>query len=985
LFVVLALGAERAMAQLSDLHYLPPLHARANQVDSHFIYISTPHKSDISVDVKRGDGSHISGSPFTVSNAKPLRINAGSNQNNSDIMVPQDSLLSALHTKGVFIEADSPVYVNARYRSGTIQAESITTKGKSAMGREFRLGFMPQQGDQIWRNFVFSLMATEDATEVVISDYDDDVTFDGPVTRTDDTLYFTLNKGQTVVVSGNTNNTYNWEGMIGALISSDKDVVVNTGNWLGSIASAGGQDIALDQIVPVHKLGTEHVVIEAAGHSDQERPLVVAPYNSTAIYLNGDNRPYARLNAGEWVLLPNNFYTGSSHRNMYVRSTRPVYVYQMMAGARDYTTPGMNFIPPIRCGLSNSLDLIPDIDRIGSATYNGSVIVLSEKGSGLWVNGIKQSGAEAVTGNNTWETYRINGFRGDVKVEGEYGIAGGFFGYSGAAGYGAYFSGFSDFVELDMSIDNRQVCQGEAIRVTYSGDTSENAKITFSFPGSDSVAGSGMGPFEVFYRSAGVYRIDLNLELGSCRDSEFEFVEVFPEYKRNLNISACDSFFEPVKRGMLRSDLQYTDTFRSISGCDSVVTVNLDIKPSQSSLSNTFSCDSFYWASADSMIYQSGLYSRLFVNQYGCDSLVELDLQISKAYKKDDVGYSCDSFFWQNGDTLIRHSGLYQKRLLTTDGCDSILTLDVLIGRSTLVQNQAMSCDSFYWDVNGSTLYSSGIYSDTFTNLEGCDSIMYLELELNPSFASEETQSECDSFRWDKDGNWYFQSGMYEAAYTSAFGCDSSYELNLSLFPSYFFAETETACDAFTWAVTGEELTATGLYTESFTSVEGCDSVHVLDLTVSTSSSSSEVDSFCEQYDWRLSGERLFDAGTYEFVTTNAEGCDSTITLFLQEAPYLCECTVHIPTAFSPNGDRVNDLFQISHNCQDRISDFELRIYNRWGELLYHNTNPTNLSWDGLQDGKGLPSGLYPYMLQYKLGLVDKQSHYESGVLHLIR
>lgn len=984
--VVLIGGVLSVKGQLSTLHYLPPLHANSNQVDSHFVYISTPYKSNIEVRVKRGDGKDIGGSPFTVSNSKPIRINAGGSQFDSDIMVPNDSVMAKLSTKGFIIEADSAVYVNARYRSGSSQAECITTKGEAALGKEFRLGSMPLQGTQTWRNFVFSFMATEDNTKVVVSGYDDDVTFDGPYTRYDDTLKYTLNKGQSVVVAGSASNQYNWSGTIGALISSDKNIAVNTGNWLGSIASRTGlQDIGLDQIVPVSKLGTEHVVIEAAGYPDQESPLVVAAYNSTAVYINGDNRPYTRLNAGEWALIPNSYYTGNGHKNMYIRTTQPVYVYQMMAGARDYATPGMNFIPPIRCGLSNKLDLIPDIDKIGNVRYNGSVIALAEKGAGLWVNGVKQSGAEAVTGTNTWETYRISGYRGDVRVESQYGIAAGFYGSSSAAGYGAYFSGFSNFVEIEMDIPDDQACVGEAVRVYYTGDTSDNAKITFSFPGSERVSGTGLGPFDVFYKNPGVYRVDLKLELGSCKDSKFEFVEIMPKYNDTFSQVACDSFYSPTRKKMMFVSNLYSDTFTSIAGCDSFSTIDLTINYSEYKLSNELSCDSFYWATADSMIYQSGLYSRLFVNQYGCDSLVELDLRISAAYRNGNVATACDSFYWQEGDTLIRQSGQYTKNWFTSDGCDSILTLDLQIGRSTLIQNQAMSCDSFLWDVNNSTLYSSGIYSDTFTNADGCDSIMYLNLEINPSFEAAESHSTCDSFRWDKDNNWYFQSGDYSLDLQSQYGCDSVYTLDLRIESSFFSSETQAACDVYTWPVNGEEFTISGMYSDTFTTVAGCDSIYVLNLEIAESSSLMEVDSFCEQYNWQTSGQVLRKAGTFEFITSNEAGCDSVITLFLQEAPYLCECTVFIPTAFSPNGDRINDLFQITHNCQDRIHDFDLRVYNRWGELLYHNTNVNNVSWDGLQDGKELPLGLYPYLLHYKTGLVDKESHYESGMLHLIR
>lgn len=975
-----------SFAQLSRLHYLPPLHANSNQVDSHFVYISTPCKSDIKVNVRRGNGTHISGSPFTISNARPLRINAGGNQNNSDIMVPQDSLCRALSTKGMMIEADSPVYVNARYRSGTAQAESITTKGEAALGRVFRLGSMPLLASQTWRNFVFSFMATEDSTLVVVSGYDDDVTFDGSSVRYDDTLKFTLSKGQSVVVAGSASNQYNWSGTIGALISSNKDIVVNTGNWLGSIANrSGSQDIALDQIVPIDKLGNEYIVIEAAGFPDQESPLVVAHYNNTSVYLNGDTRPYIRLNAGQWALIPNSFYLGSGHKNMYIRTTQPVYVYQMMAGARDYTTPGMNFIPPIRCGLHNTIDLIPEIDKIGNAGFNGSVIVLAEKGSSLWVNGTKQSGAQSVTGNNAWETYRISGFRGDVKVESEYGIAAGFFGSSSAAGYGAYFSGFSDYVEIKMDIPEKTACVGEPVKVFYTGDTSSAAKISFDFQGADSVKGSGLGPYEVYYGNPGAYRIDLRLQLGSCRDSKFEFIEIFPPYNDTFRVQACDSFYSPARKSMFFASALLTDTFRSLTGCDSLATVDLKIVPSHKMLRSEGACDSFYWASADTTIYQSGNYLKLFVNQYGCDSLEELSLSLARSSKTAESANGCDSFYWTRADTLLRSGGQYERHLYSMDGCDSVLSLSLVLGQSTLIQNKVLACDSFVWDVNAKVLKSSGIYTDTFTNVQGCDSVMLLDLDLHPSFSVAESQRECDSFYWDKNSQWYTQSGNYLLDLNTIYGCDSNFALSLDIFPSYFSVETQKACDAYVWPVNGLEYTASGLYRESFQTRAGCDSVFVLNLDMAASSASSETDSFCEQYFWQTSGENLRQAGTYYFITSNTAGCDSTIALTLQEAPYLCECIVHIPSAFSPNNDRLNDLFIITHNCQDRISDFDLKVFNRWGELLYQNTNIDQMGWDGMQNSRTLPSGLYPFMLHYKVGLVEKKSFYQSGVLHLIR
>ena len=74
------------------------------------------------------------------------------------------------------------------------------------------------------------------------------------------------------------------------------------------------------------------------------------------------------------------------------------------------------------------------------------------------------------------------------------------------------------------------------------------------------------------------------------------------------------------------------------------------------------------------------------------------------------------------------------------------------------------------------------------------------------------------------------------------------------------------------------------------------------------------------------------------------------------------DCNFQVPNIFSPNNDGVNDEFKPFFECN--ITDFELRVFNRWGEQVFESTHP-EIGWDGEYNRFDSPPDVYVWFLEY--------------------
>ncbi len=124
------------------------------------------------------------------------------------------------------------------------------------------------------------------------------------------------------------------------------------------------------------------------------------------------------------------------------------------------------------------------------------------------------------------------------------------------------------------------------------------------------------------------------------------------------------------------------------------------------------------------------------------------------------------------------------------------------------------------------------------------------------------------------------------------------------------------------------------------------------------------------------------DTGLFEveLIVFNVYGCRDTAVRVLDVIPRF---TYFLPNALTPNEDGVNDIFK-GVGVLDKISTFNLTIWNRWGNLIYQTTNP-NDAWNGRinNDGETVPAGVYVFTVEIVGGRGERYE--ERGTVTVVR
>ncbi len=313
-----------------------------------------------------------------------------------------------------------------------------------------------------------------------------------------------------------------------------------------------------------------------------------------------------------------------------------------------------------------------------------------------------------------------------------------------------------------------------------------------------------------------------------------------------------------------------------------------------------------------------------FSSSWGCDSLVTLILTINPTYTTDIYdtiieGESYDFF----GQTLTQ-SGRYSHTLSSQYGCDSTINLNLFVHLHITNTINASICQGETYIENGFNLSEAGTYANILASWTGADSIVVLNLTINPIYNDTITVEICEGESFTQYGFNENQTGVYTHSSLSINGCDSVFTLNLIVNPTYQTNLSAEILEGQTYDFNGHILNQTGIYYDTLSTNKGCDSVFILDLLVHPNVQTIIHASICEGETYSENNFTASETGTYQQNLQTTHGADSTVVLNLVVNPIyndtitveICEGEIYNENGFSESQSGVFTHQSLSfHGC----------------------------------------------------------------------
>ncbi|MBR5254296.1 MAG: leucine-rich repeat domain-containing protein [Bacteroidales bacterium] len=147
----------------------------------------------------------------------------------------------------------------------------------------------------------------------------------------------------------------------------------------------------------------------------------------------------------------------------------------------------------------------------------------------------------------------------------------------------------------------------------------------------------------------------------------------------------------------------------------------------------------------------------------------------------------------------------------------------------------ATICQGQVYNENGFNVSEAGVYTQTLTSINGCDSIVTLTLNVNPIFDTELSATICQGQVYNENGFNVSEAGVYTQTLTSVNGCDSIVTLTLNVNPTFDTTINATINPGETYAEFGFNESEAGTYVQNLQTEFGCDSTITLILSVNSS------------------------------------------------------------------------------------------------------------------------------------------------------
>lgn len=453
------------------------------------------------------------------------------------------------------------------------------------------------------------------------------------------------------------------------------------------------------------------------------------------------------------------------------------------------------------------------------------------------------------------------------------------------------------------------------------------------------VKGCGAASYngETFYSDTSF--VDSLKAKSGCDSLVYVSVVIGEETRNEISKSACDSLFYLNAKGeriKYTESVVFNDTLKNSKGCDSVLTVNVNILKSDYTMESVSACERYRYIDTIKQRDPQGRVSETIVDEYIlndtvirydlknknlCDSIHEIHVKITKpsyhlytkkgrdsviiedgtVFYKDTIyeeRFDCDSVrgiqiivYNTVYDTLVKFGcesvdfegvTYYKDTVLNRAipfiggewGCDTFRTINIKVAEPIKRETEIKGCG--FVEYKGRLFESDEVLYDVHKSSQDCDSLIdIVRIKIVDQKRNIETFDGCDSVSY--KGNWYKEDTILTETRRSEDedNCDSIVEIHLNVVKPVQESRVKKGCDSLLY--NGKTYFSDTTLVEHYTSSKGCDSVVYVNVKIGHSGEYYEKLASCGRV--KFDGEYFYSDTSFVRVYANMEGCDSIVNV----------------------------------------------------------------------------------------------------------
>jgi hypothetical protein len=369
-----------------------------------------------------------------------------------------------------------------------------------------------------------------------------------------------------------------------------------------------------------------------------------------------------------------------------------------------------------------------------------------------------------------------------------------------------------------------------------------------------------------------------------------------------------------------------------------------------------------------------GVYTDSLVSVFGCDSVIVSEVLMHPTYRFTKSYNICFGDTVTVGNNHYTLAGTYTNLFSTINGCDSIIISKISFLPSVIQNTEATICEGSRIKI-GDTFYSAaGTYIQSSTGTNGCEDLLIIKINtINTKFFVDTVL--CDGETYMVGSKIYTKSGVYVDTLQRINGCDSIIYSDVKVFSSISRELDITICEGDTVRIGNSIYSETGNFIDRLVRTNGCDSIILSNIRkIKRPKPVSQNISICMGDTLYVGQNAYFTSGTYRDTIPSVEGCDSVITshVFVVEKFYRSEVTICEGESFIQGQDTLSQSgnyefpFQNLNGC-DSIVSINVKVLPKITSSFFFKICP----------GDSITA--YGYVIKDEIRIVDTLSSVLTG------